>query len=148
MRKNLEFFIAVRNKIEHCTLAELDPEIYGECQAMLLNFEKTLCGQFGDRYAINGGLTYSLQFSPTSSPGRRISGQSLKAKSFRSIKQFIESYRSSLSADIQGHLEYSFKVFLVPKVGNHAAKDAIAVEFVPTTHLNPKRCSSTNELSR
>ena len=138
LRKNLEFFIAIRNKIEHCTLAELDPEIYGECQAMLLNFEKTLCDQFGDRCAINGGLTYSLQFSATSSPGRRVSGQGFKAKSFRGIKQFIESYRSSLSADIQGNLEYSFKVFLVPKVGNHATKDTVAVEFVPYDPSKPE----------
>ena len=40
VRKNLEFFIALRNKIEHRSLPQLDNEIFGECQAMLMNFER------------------------------------------------------------------------------------------------------------
>jgi hypothetical protein len=62
-RKNLEFFIGLRNKIEHRSLAQLDAEIFGECQAMLLNFESLLVSEFGDRYAIRGGLTFALQFA-------------------------------------------------------------------------------------
>ncbi|MFQ5799931.1 MAG: DUF3644 domain-containing protein [Bacteroidota bacterium] len=38
VRKNLEFFIALRNKSEHRSLPQLDTEIFGECQAMLMNF--------------------------------------------------------------------------------------------------------------
>src|SRR5262245_2691001 len=41
-RKNLEFFVGLRNKIEHCSLAQLDPGLFGECQAMLLNFESVI----------------------------------------------------------------------------------------------------------
>ena len=37
--KNIEFFIPLRNKIEHRFMPELDPEIFGECQALLHNFE-------------------------------------------------------------------------------------------------------------
>jgi Protein of unknown function (DUF3644) len=36
VRKNLEFFILLRNKIEHRSMPQLDPSIFGECQAMLL----------------------------------------------------------------------------------------------------------------
>jgi hypothetical protein len=32
-RKNLEFLIGLRNKIEHRHLPEIDPQLYGECQA-------------------------------------------------------------------------------------------------------------------
>ena len=132
IRKNLEFFIKIRHKIEHCTLAELDPEIFGECQAMLINFESMLCEQFGDRYAINGGLSFALQFSRTSGSGRATGSGKLQAeaKSFKRIKQYIDTFRSSLSTDVQSDLAYSFKVFLVPKIGNHASRDAVAVEFV------------------
>ena len=38
-RKNLEFFVGLRNKIEHRTMPYLDDQIFGECQALLLNFE-------------------------------------------------------------------------------------------------------------
>jgi uncharacterized protein DUF3644 len=37
VRKNLEFFIPLRNKIEHRSMPELDASIFGECQAMLLD---------------------------------------------------------------------------------------------------------------
>ncbi len=42
VRKNLEFFIPLRNKIEHRHIPELDAEIFGECQALLLNFDTLL----------------------------------------------------------------------------------------------------------
>jgi hypothetical protein len=46
-RKNLEFLIGLRNKIEHRHLPELDPSLYGECQAALLNLEEIIVKTFG-----------------------------------------------------------------------------------------------------
>ncbi len=46
-RKNLQFLIGLRNKIEHRHLPELDAALYGECQAALLNLEELLVAQFG-----------------------------------------------------------------------------------------------------
>jgi hypothetical protein len=131
IRKNLEFFITLRNRLEHHSLAEIDPEIFGECQAMLLNFETVLVEQFGERYAIRGGLTFALQFSK-SGPGTSLRGvgKVSQQKAFANVKSFIDRFRSSLSTEVQTDLAYSFKVFLVPKIGNHATGDAVAVEFV------------------
>jgi len=56
-RKNLEFFIDLRNKIEHRFLPELDIEIFGECQALLMNFEALLAAEFGSKQALVGGTT-------------------------------------------------------------------------------------------
>jgi hypothetical protein len=141
VRKNLEFFIKLRNRIEHCSLAELDPEIFGECQAMLLNFESMLCEQFGDRYAIRGGLSFTLQFSKSPPKSANGAGKA-KEKAFKGIKQFISTFRSSLSTDIQNDLAYSFKVFLVPKIGNHASSDAVAVEFVKYDSTKPDQMAA------
>jgi len=137
-RRNLEFFIGLRNKIEHRSLAQIDPEVFGECQAMLLNFESLLVSEFGEPYAIRGGLTYTLHFSqviPRSSlaPLAEASGAGFKA-----IKQYVDAFRSSLSADVQNDLAYSFKVFLVPKIGNHASKDSVAVEWVKYDPSKPE----------
>jgi hypothetical protein len=129
-RRNLEFFIGLRNKIEHRSLAQIDPEVFGECQAMLLNFESFLVSEFGDRYAICGGLTFALQFSKvlpknSSTPAAKATGGAFKA-----VKQYVDAFRSSLSADVQNDLAYSFKVYLVPKIGNQASKDSVAVEWI------------------
>ncbi|MCK4732082.1 MAG: DUF3644 domain-containing protein, partial [Methanophagales archaeon] len=55
-KQNLKFFIGLRNKIEHRFLPALDPEIYGECQALLLNYEKLITQEFGDDFSLNESL--------------------------------------------------------------------------------------------
>ncbi|HID38544.1 MAG TPA: DUF3644 domain-containing protein, partial [Calditrichaeota bacterium] len=63
VRKNLEFLIGLRNKIEHRHLPELDASLYGECQASLLNLEEMIVNNFGEKYALMEQLAVSLQFS-------------------------------------------------------------------------------------
>jgi len=61
VRKNLEFFIPLRNRIEHRSMPELDSNIFGECQAMLLNFDETLEKEFGTEFCLRESLSFSLQ---------------------------------------------------------------------------------------
>lgn len=137
VRKNLEFFIGLRNKIEHCSTTQLDPMIFGECQAMLLNFQSMLVKEFGWKYAIHGGLTYTLQFS-SEPPGRLLSPVAKsQERTFKAVKQYVDAFRSNLSTEVQSDLEYSFKVYLVPKIGNHTSVDAVAVEFVKYDPTKP-----------
>lgn len=138
MRKNLEFFIGLRNKIEHRTLPQLDNEIFGECQAMLLNFESLLCSEFGEKSAIRGGLSFALQFSQSAPKPPSTSTAQQEQRRFRLVKQFIDGFRSSLSTEVQNDLAYSFKVYLVPKIGAHASGDAIAVDFVKYDASRPE----------
>ena len=137
-RRNLEFFIGLRNRIEHHSLAQIDPEVFGECQAMLLNFESLLVAEFGDRYAIRGGLTFALQFSQVVPKSPSAPAAKHAAGAFKAIKQYVDAFRSSLSADVQNDLSYSFKVFLVPKIGNQASKDSVAVEWIKYDPSKPE----------
>jgi hypothetical protein len=137
-RKNLEFFIGLRNKIEHRSLAQLDPEVFGECQALLLNFESLLVSEFGDRYVLRGGLTFALQFSKVAPKGQSTQTGESQKKAFKAVKQYVDAFRSSLSTEIRGDLGYSFKVYLVPKIGNNASKDAVAVEWIKYDPAKPE----------
>lgn len=130
IQKNLEFFIKLRNKIEHRSFPQLDTEIFGECQAMLMNFESMLCREFGERHALRAGLSFALQFSRSFPKPPEGSDAKSEQRRFKVIKSFVDQFRSSLSTEIQSDLSYSFKVFLVPKIGNHAAKDAVAIEWI------------------
>lgn len=67
-RKNLEFVVKLRNKIEHRFLPVLDIEIFGECQALLNNFEQLMCETFGDKYALSASLAFALQFGRSVAP--------------------------------------------------------------------------------
>lgn len=62
-RENLRFLVRLRNKIEHRDHPELDPALFGECQANLLNFEDMLVSEFGRQNSIGDRLVLALQFS-------------------------------------------------------------------------------------
>ena len=58
IRLNLEFFIKLRNIVEHKSLPELDSNIFGECQAMLINFDEILGKEFSPKYCIRESLSF------------------------------------------------------------------------------------------
>lgn len=125
IRKNLEFFIPIRNKIEHKSLPEIDPDIFAECQAMLLNYDKILEKEFGLDYCIRECLSFSLQLFPSS---ENLAAAIKSNPDAKKVKEFIEKYRSTLTTDILESGQYSFKAFLL-QVANHQSKDALPIQF-------------------
>jgi len=131
VRLNLEFFHKLRNKIEHKSLPKIDPDIFAECQAMLLNFDEILRKEFGEKYCIKELLSFSLQLSPNSAS---ISKASLNTEESK-VVDFINSYRSTISTDIIKSGKYAFKAFLI-QVANHQSKDALPIQFYRYDKLN------------
>lgn len=121
--KNIDLIYRLRNKIEHRFIPEIDSYILGECQAMLINFENMLDQYFGSKHAIAELLSIPLQIGknkrkiPVSSEAKDVLG-------------FIRDYRNSLSKRIKDSQDFSFKVFLMPKIGNHRSSSDVAIEFV------------------
>ena len=126
VRKNLEFFIPLRNKIEHRSLPELDASIFGECQAMLLNFDDMLGKEFGEKNRIRQCLSFALQMYPLA---ENLAEAVKRNRTARAAADFIEQYRSSISADVFQSGQYAFKAFLI-QVANHPSKDALPIQFV------------------
>src|SRR6266568_2304792 len=132
VRKNLEFFIPLRNRIEHRSMPELDASIFGECQARLLNFDEMLAKEFGAEYCLRECLSFSLQLFPSS--------ESLVAAvkhhpDAKPVVEFIQQYRSTISPDITASGKYSFKAFLI-QVANHKTDTALPVQFVHYDRLS------------
>lgn len=110
--KNLEFFIKLRNKIEHRHIEkrEVDTLIFGECQALLYNYENLLTNLFGQEYAINEALVYSLQFSQLRLPQQKIANKTALSKDLTELIDFVKMYRANLTDDDYGSQEYSIKL--------------------------------------
>ena len=125
IRKNIESFIPLRNKIEHKSFPEIDTNIFAECQSFLLNFDKILEKEFGEKYCLREALSFSLQMFPSSSNIRAAVVNSAKLKN---VKDFIDTYRSAISTDILQSGEYAFKAFLI-QVANHSSADAMPIQF-------------------
>ena len=47
-------------------MPELDPDIFAECEALLLNFDKILNKEFGEEYMLRESLSFALQLFPSS----------------------------------------------------------------------------------
>lgn len=130
VRTNLEFFIALRNKIEHRYVPAIDPHVAGECQAMLLNFDELLAVEFGPYFGIRDSLTVPLQTSAIRNDEQGKVLRKLQAGHFEEVKGFIDDFRANLDPKVGGDQRYRFQVFLVPKVGNHRSSSDLAIEFV------------------
>ncbi len=129
--KNLELFIRLRNKIEHRNLPALDPELVGECQALVLNFEEWLFLKYGKDYSLINTIFIPIQLTS--------SRRSLpKTKIEDNIIDFIQGYRNVLQPDVINSQQFSFKAYLVPKIGNHRSSSDMAIEFVKYDESNPR----------
>jgi hypothetical protein len=134
---NLNFFVGLRNKIEHRHVApsDVDTLIFGECQALLYNFERTLVHLFGDEYVLNENLAYALQFSSMRTPEQREASRTVLSAEMRSLHAYVERYRSALPNEVFDSQEYSVKLIQVPKIANTSRND-LAVEFVRWSELS------------
>ena len=146
-RKNLEFLIGLRNKIEHRNLPEVDAGLYGECQAALLNLEELLTSEFGSRYALAEQLAVSLQFTQVIPSEKKKAARLLASGNAKSVKEYVEKFRGDLPSSTLNSTKYSFNVFLVPKVANKIELADVAVEFVKVDAANPAELERLEKLN-
>ncbi len=138
IKANLDFFIKLRNKIEHRHLSKEDIglEIFGECQSLLYNYEKILVQFFGEEYSLNESLAFSLQFSRMRTTEQNIANKKMLSRDIKEIKEFIEKYRSELKENVFSSQEYSIKLIQIPKILNNPKKNVPAIEFVNWSNLS------------
>ena len=144
VRTNLEFFARLRNKIEHRSMPGIDIDIFGECQALLFNFEDLLIGEFGEKYALNESLSLALQFSCSRNGNQQTAIRKLHKGLAKDVVSYITAFRSSLSTEQLQDMQFSYKVFLFPKPANREAGADLAVEFVRYDPNDPEEMARIN----
>ena len=142
VRKNLEFFIPLRNRIEHRHLPELDANIFGECQSMLLNFDEMVAQEFGEKFRLRESLSFSLQLFPST---QAFAAAAKQNPAYKPVKDFIENYRSAIAPDALDSGKYAFKAFLI-QVANYQSNDALPIQFVQYEKLTDEQKQEVNKL--
>lgn len=142
VRKNIEFFIPLRNKIEHRQLPQLDAEIFGECQALLLNFDTVIGRELGPKFQLRESLSFALQLFPSRSSLAEVAK---KSKHARDLKEFIDKYRSLVTTEASDDGIFAFKAFLI-QVSNHKSQEAIAVQFLNYDKLTPEQQEAVGKI--
>ncbi len=139
---NVRMFIILRNKIEHRFSPIFDFDICGECQALLLNFEELITNKFGNYYSLSSTLSIPLQCISAKNQWQYETAKQLHCNHYKVLKKFIESYRETLPDDIYGDMKYSFRVYLIPKIGNHKSSSDLAMEFIKYDPSQPEQFAS------
>lgn len=147
-KANLELFIKLRNKIEHRHIEkkELDVLLFGECQALLYNYETLLIQIFGQEYSLNENIVYSLQFSTLRDTDQLRANKRALSADLQDIKKYIDTYRTSLTDDVFNSQSYSVKLIQIPKISNTTRGD-LAVEFVRWDSLSDEDKKSYEKLT-
>lgn len=147
VKENIHFMVGLRNKIEHRSMPEIDHHIFGECQACLFNFEDLLITEFGTKHGMNESLALALQFSHLRNADQAKAIKALQKPLHRSVADYLEQFRSSLSADISQDMRYSYRVFLIPKIANHAQQGDVAVEFIKYDPTKPDEMQQYDQIT-
>lgn len=143
--KNLEFLIGLRNKIVHRYVPTIDMHIAGECQAALLNFDNLITTEFGEYYALKEYMSMPLQTSNIRTENQIEIQKKFQGKQYDIVMQYIDSFREQVNDDIYQDPKYSFRVYLVPKIGNNLKSSDLALEFIKYDPTNPDIINSINK---
>ena len=146
-RKHLEFFIGLRNKIEHRHLPHLDATLYGECQASLMNLEALLVSEFGPRFALADQLGIALQFSQLVPDEKAKAIKAATKAAAAPVTNYVESFRAGLGRSVLESMNYSFSVYLVPRVANRDKTADAAVTFVHVDEASPEELARLQKLN-
>ena len=124
VRRNAEFFIQLRNKIEHRYEALIAVVIAGKIQAHVLNYEEACIGLFGTKEGLGDTLRFPV-FVSSLTPAAIESLKRTHRKLPKKATKFIHEYDASLPEAVQGDYRYDFRVLLLPQTGPKTDADAV-----------------------
>lgn len=116
----------------------LDISIFGECQALLFNFEDLVTKEFGAKCALNESLSLALQFSCARNEQQARAVKRLHRSLAKNITLYVDAFRTSLSLEMLSDPRFSYTCFLIPKPANHERSADFAVEFVKFDPTKPE----------
>jgi hypothetical protein len=112
VRANIDFFIALRNKIEHRYTRfqqELTLAVGGKSQALLLNFEEELTSQFGARFSMATKLRFPLFIGSFTTEGQQ-SLERLHDRLPSALKRFIAQSAEALPDEVRDNDKYDLRL--------------------------------------
>lgn len=140
IRKNLELFITLRNKIEHRSMRAIDATLLPEAHALLINFKEMLLAEFRVSFLEEFGLYIPISVLTAPTPIQ-------PTKDEKAVLEFIEQYRNALNAAAWEDTKYAFRAFLVPKIGNHQNSSDVAIDFVNARDLTDEQLQRMRRLT-
>jgi hypothetical protein len=130
VRANLEFFISLRNKVEHRFARDqqaLSVVVSGQAQAMLLNYEVELTTQFGAIASLATRLTFPLFVGSFTTDGEKALLR-LRRRLPAALRTFLSQYQANLDSTVSADPRFDLRLRVLQEL---APKDpnALAIQY-------------------
>jgi hypothetical protein len=115
VRKNLEFFIGLRNRIEHRHTRQdvnLALAVGGHAQALLLNFEEELTSGFGSDYSLATVLRFPIFIGTFTTEGTEALIK-LRERLPANLKRFIAEFHHGLTDEVAADARFELRLRVV-----------------------------------
>lgn len=140
IRANIEFFIALRNKIEHRFTKfqqELALAVGGRSQALLLNFEEELTTQFGVQFSLATKLRFPVFIGSFTTEGQ-LALERLHSKLPDELKRFIVRSTRDLADDVRDDDKYDMRLRVFMELVKNPAS-GLPIQFVRAADMTEEQ---------
>ncbi|MCX5920641.1 MAG: DUF3644 domain-containing protein [Candidatus Melainabacteria bacterium] len=126
VKVNLKFLIGLRHEIEHQMSNSIDAFISSKLQACCINYNNAIKKLFGDDYAIDKYLSYSIQFA-TLTDDQIIKENKVPQR----IIDYIQDFEGKLPVEIYQNRQYGERVVFSKVSANHPGGADEVITFIP-----------------
>lgn len=149
VRANLEFFIGLRNRVEHRFArqqAALSAVVSGQAQALLLNYETELTDQFGIVSSLATRLRFPVFIGSFTEEGERAL-LALRKRLPASLRTFISDYHANLDPVVSGDPRYELRLRVLQELAPKDP-DALAIQYTKYDDLTDEERAAVERLGR
>lgn len=149
VRANIEFFIGIRNKVEHRFARQqqaLAAVVGGEAQALLLNYEEELTTQFGSAASLATRLRFPVFIGSFTDEGERTLRR-LRSSLPPSLRTFLAEYRANLDPSTTDDPRYELRLRVLQELAPKDP-DALAVQYTRYDDMTPEQRTAVEELGK
>lgn len=129
-KANIDFFIGLRNIIEHRYEKNTAALVAGRTQAYLLNFENSLVEWFGQDEAVGSELRFPLFLSSITGDAAE-AVKAVRAQVPRGVLEWVQDFDATLEPAIAADQKFDFRIYLIPHKGPKTEADAVMTFVKP-----------------
>lgn len=134
IRANVEFFVGLRNHVEHRFQDSVLVATAAEAHACIINFEAELVRRFGSRETLGSELKFPV-FVQSLSPSRYEEQRNLRRGLPVAVSSFITEFQVGLPDEVRSDERFAYRLLLLPMKGPKTEAD-LALNFVRQEDLS------------
>lgn len=146
VRTNLEFFIGLRNKIEHRFDDAVALATAGHAQANIVNYDEELATEFGQEESIADQLRFPVFLNTLTEYGED-TFKKLQTRIPRKTHAYITEFHAGLDNQVRDDQRFQYRLHLIPWLGSKTEAE-MAIRFVNLDELSDTERETLTGLER